>query len=363
MAAIYKRKNRNGTISWRAVIRIKGHPTICNHFELKQDADDWVADVERQIKLGQFKLERHKAQATFADLLDRYYSSGILEHRKSAEETKRHLNYWKERLKCYALAYITTELIAKERELLANTPTQKGTPRSSATTNRYVAALSSIMSYCCRTLGWISENPCRNVIMLKEPPGRDRILSDDELRRLLKACRESKNEYLYCIVLMALTTGARKSEILGLMWEQGIDFESKLAHLRITKNGKPRSLPLVPEVITELQKLYQQRNPFKKLVFASKTTSGRIDFRKPWVAALKRAGIRDFVFHSLRHQFATLASRQGASTLELQLATGHLSVESLQVYTHMQGQMVRKFSDNIAKRILGNKSDVSNNED
>lgn len=353
MASIYKRKKKNGAPSWRAVIRITGHPAVCNHFDMKQDADDWVADVERQIKLGQFKLERHKAKATFSDLLNHYYSSGILGHRKAAVDTVRHLNYWKERFKSYSLAYITTELIAKERQLLANKPTQKGTPRSSATTNRYVAALSSLLSYCCRTLGWISENPCSNVTMLKEPPGRDRILSDAELRRLLKACRESKNEYLYCIVLIALTTGARKSEILGLTWEQGIDFESRLAHLRITKNGKPRSLPLVPEVVTELQKLYERRNPAKKLVFASKTTSGRIDFRKPWVQALRLAQIDDFVFHSLRHQFATLASRQGASILELQLATGHLSVESLQVYTHMQGQMVRKFSDNIAKRILG----------
>jgi hypothetical protein len=39
MASIFKRKNENGTTVWRAVVRIKGYPTVCNHFERKQEAD------------------------------------------------------------------------------------------------------------------------------------------------------------------------------------------------------------------------------------------------------------------------------------------------------------------------------------
>jgi hypothetical protein len=49
MASIYKRDNPDGTKGWRAVVRIKGHPTVCNHFDRKQEADDWSADVERKI--------------------------------------------------------------------------------------------------------------------------------------------------------------------------------------------------------------------------------------------------------------------------------------------------------------------------
>ena len=60
MASIYKRKNENGTTVWRAVVRIKGYPTVCNHFERKQEAEDWARDIERQIKLGQFKFDQHK---------------------------------------------------------------------------------------------------------------------------------------------------------------------------------------------------------------------------------------------------------------------------------------------------------------
>ncbi len=47
MASIFKRKNKDGTTHWRAVIRVKGYPTVCNHFARKQEADDWAIDVER----------------------------------------------------------------------------------------------------------------------------------------------------------------------------------------------------------------------------------------------------------------------------------------------------------------------------
>src|SRR5690348_11724062 len=58
MASIFKRKNANGTTVWRAVVRIKGYPIVCNHFERKQEAEDWAADTERQIKAGQFKFDQ-----------------------------------------------------------------------------------------------------------------------------------------------------------------------------------------------------------------------------------------------------------------------------------------------------------------
>src|SRR5476651_2455104 len=102
MASIYKRKNENSTAVWRAVVRIKGYPTVCNHFERKQEADDWASDIERQIKAGQFKLDQHKQQHTFTELVDRYIGDGALQHHRSAEDTLCHLNYWKERLGAYA---------------------------------------------------------------------------------------------------------------------------------------------------------------------------------------------------------------------------------------------------------------------
>ena len=101
------------------------------------------------------------------------------------------------------------------------------------------------------------------------------MLTQEEVHRLFKACRESRNDYLYCIVLLAFTTGMRQGEILNLSWND-VDLENRLAHLRETKNGTARSAPLVDEVIDELNRLLKIRNPAKSLIFASKTAFGKL---------------------------------------------------------------------------------------
>lgn len=351
MASIQKRKNKNGTSHWRAVVRIKGYPTVCNHFDRKQEADDWAAEIECQIKAGKFKFDQHNTKHTYADLIECFTTSGALEHHRAVEDTLRHLKYWKERLGSYALVYLTPERLGKERQLLIDTPTEKGKKRTPATINRYIASLSSSLSYACRQLRWIDENPCFNLIKLKEAKGRDRVLSQDEISKLLASCRQSKSPYLYCIVLLSLTTGARQGEILDLEWRH-VDFDNKLAYLKETKNGRPRSISLADTVIDELKVLYQVRNPAKPFVFASKTAFGRIDPKKAWNEALKRAEIEDCRAHDMRHTFCTLAAQQGGSNLELATAMGHRTLGMLQRYTHLDVQVTKKFSKNISEQIL-----------
>lgn len=351
MASIYKRKDKEGKPDgWRAVVRIKGYPTVCSHFDRKQEADDWAADVEREIRLGKFNFTRHKQQHTFIQLIDRYRNDGALQHIRSAKDVTHHLNYWKERLGDYDLIHITPDLIGKERQLLAEKPTSKGGKPNPATVNRYVSSLSSILSYA-KHLRWIDDNPCFNLTKLKENSGRDRILSEEEIFRLLAACLQSKSPYLYCIVLISLTTGARQGEILDLEWRH-IDFENQLAYLKETKNGRPRSIFLADPVIEELKRLFQIRDPKKPLVFASKTAFGRIDIKKSWQAALKRAHIENCRAHDMRHTFCTLAAKQGGSNLELATAMGHRTLGMLQRYTHLDVQIIKKFSKNISEQIL-----------
>ena len=351
MASVYKRKNEDCTTCWRAVVRIKGHPSVCNHFERKQEADDWAADIERQIRLGQYQFDRQSVNNTFSNLADRFLRDGSLEHHRSANDTRRHITYWKTRLGAFALVHITAELVGKERQILLNTPTPKGVQRAAATVNHYLATLSALFSYAVQQLRWIKDSPCANLMRLKENPGRDRVLSDDEISHLLLACHQSRSLYLYCIVLISLTTGARQGEILNLEWRD-IDFDNKLAFLRETKNGRPRSISLSDPVVDELKRLFTSRNQAKPLVFASKTAFGRIDIKKAWKEALKRAGINNCRAHDMRHTFATLAASQGASNLELATAMGHRTLEMLQRYIHLDVQVTKKISAQISKRIV-----------
>ena len=351
MASIFKRKNENGTTVWRAVVRIKGYPTVCNHFDRKQEAEDWSSNVERQIKAGQFKFDQHNQIRTFAELTERYIQDGALEHHRSSDDTLRHLNYWKSRLGSYGLVHVTPELLGKERQFLVDTPTNKDRKRTAATTNRYMASLSSLLTYATLQLRWISENPALRLMKLKEGPGRDRVLTEEEITRLLTASRNSKSPYLYCIILLSLTTGARQGEILGLEWKH-IDFANKLAYIKETKNGRPRSIALCDPVIEELQKLHTHRNPQKPLVFASKTAFGRIDIKKAWKQALLRANIINCRAHDMRHTFCTYAAAKGASNLQLATATGHRTLAMLLHYTHMDVQVTKQFSNQISDQIL-----------
>jgi integrase len=352
MASIFKRKHKDGkSFTWRAVVRLKNYPVVCETFERKQEALDWGAEIERRIKLGQFKFDKHTCNHTYSDVVQRFINDGALEHHRSAEDTLRHLNYWKDRLGTYGLVHLTSELISKERQLLLDTPSNRGEKRKNSTINRYVSSLSSSLSYATGQLRWINENPCSNLKKLKENPGRDRVLSEVEIIRLLDSCRKSRSVYLFCIVLISLTIGARQGEILGLEWKD-IDFDNKLAYLKQTKNGRPRSISLADPVIEELQKLYQTRDPHKSLVFASKTAFGRIDIKKAWKQTLKLSAISHCRAHDMRHTFATLAASQGASNLELATAMGHRTLEMLQRYTHLDVQITKKFSKHISDKIF-----------
>jgi integrase len=355
MASIYKRKNANGTTVWRAVIRLKGHPTVCIHRDRKEEAKDDASEIERQIKAGQFKFDQHKKLYTFNELIDRYILDGALEHHRSADDTKRHLTYWKSRLGAYALIHLDSGLLGKERRLLVDTPTQKGGKRTPSTTNRYMSSLSAILTYATQNLKWISENPALDLKKLKENPGRDRVLTEQEITRLFRASKESQSPYLYCIILISLTTGARQGEILNLEWRH-VDFENQIAYIKESKNGRPRSIALCKPVIEKLKLLYQNRNPQKSLVFASKTAFGRIDIKKAWQQALKRAGITNCRAHDMRHTFCTYAAAKGASNLQLQTATGHKTLSMLLQYTHMDVAVTKQFSDQISDQILKGES-------
>lgn len=351
MASIYKRKNENGTSVWRAVIRIKGYPTVCNHFDRKQEADDWAKETERRIKLGQFNFNAHNKQHTYTELLDRIQADGVLSHHRSFKNCRAQFDYWKQRLGSYALIHLTPELIVQERKILIDSPLPTGALRNPSTINRYTAVLSSTLSYAAKNLRWLPENPCRNLRKLKESAGRDRILSDEEIVRLLDACKQSKSALLYPIVLFALTTGARRGEILNLEWRH-VDLDQGIAFLTETKNGRPRSVCLSAPLLVELKALYEVRNPLKPLVFASKTAFGRIDIKKSWMQAVRRAGLTDYHFHDTRHQFATLAAAQGASNVELATAMGHRSLSMLLRYSNLDAKNSKKFSDHISERIL-----------
>ena len=136
----------------------------------------------------------------------------------------------------------------------------------------------------------LMENPLRKI---KVPPanrGRVRFLSDSERERLLISCQQSRNPSLYPLVLLALTTGARKEELRRLRWGQ-IDLERGLIQLEQTKNGERRTLLLTGRALQVLKGWRLTDRRPEACVFPSK----KYDRHKPtligvaFAAACRRA--------------------------------------------------------------------------
>src|SRR5262249_29672801 len=153
---------------------------------------------------------------TLTDLIDRYLTDVLPDKGESTVYgQERQLWWWKEQLGHYVLADITPAMVVECRDRLRRGKTKR---RTNATLKRYLAVLSHAFTMAVEEWHWCEDNPVFKVRKPKEPRGRVRYLSDQERHSLLQECQASRNPYLYTVVVLALSTGARRGELLGLRW-------------------------------------------------------------------------------------------------------------------------------------------------
>jgi integrase len=195
---------------------------------------------------------------------------------------------------------------------------------SKPTVNRQVAVLSSIFSWAIAAEQFGGENPARKVERFDESPARERVLTADEYAALLTKAAD----HLKPILQVAVFTGARRREILTLR-RRDIDLDRGLVHFSQTntKSGRYRAVPIHPTLAAVLRDLLAQQKVRSiagdELVF---TYSGRAiqSIKTAFKRARHAAGIGpEFVFHGLRHCFATWARTNGCDLGRLQEYLGH----------------------------------------
>jgi integrase len=222
---------------------------------------------------------------------------------------------------------------------------KKSGQRSGATLNRYLVALAAMFTWAKRQRlvprGF--DSPTRHVEKNPETRGRVRYLTDDERDRLLAACVESTWTRLYVFVLMALTTGARRGELLGLRWCD-VNLERAEAELHDTKNGDRRVLVLLPQVIAELMRFApKDATTSQALVFRSRLRPSQpYSTAKVFNEAVAAAGIKNFRFHDCRHCTASYMAQAGASLLEIADTLGHRQLRMVQRYAHLNTDSRRR---------------------
>jgi len=353
MANIEKRISENGKTSYRVKVRLKGFPVYSGTFERLTAAKRWVQITESAIREGRYFKTTESKRHTLAELIDRYIKNVLLTKPKAIGKQTALLQWWKDEIGVYALADITPALIAECRDKLATGITVRGTQRNPATVVRYLAALSVVLTHAVKEWGWMEDNPMRKVTKPKESCGRVRFLSDDERTRLLKACHESRNPYLYPVVVLALSTGMRQGEIMGLTWDN-VDLNRGRAILHETKNEERRAVAITGHALELLKELSRVRRIDSNFLFPSKGNRRKsINLRAPWEAALKEADIQDFRFHDLRHSAASYLAMDGASLAEIAEVLGHKTLQMVKRYAHLSEGHTASAVESMNTKIFG----------
>jgi len=351
MATFEKRVSNTGQISYRAKVRRIGTKPLTATFRRLTDAKIWATQVESAIYEGKsLKLDQSKRR-TVNDAIERY-SNEVVGQLRDAVNRARHLGWWQSELGEIQLTALDSATIVKVRSVL-----RAERKRSDTTVNRYMASLSAVLSYAAGEWGWMEANPCLQIRRLKEPPGRTRFLSDAERIALLDACEKAKAyPEMKLIVLLALTTGMRRGEILNLRWKD-VNFKTSVITLWRTKNGEIRTVPLVSPAF-ELMHSWACQNKQEEtgLVFPSHRATWKdspLAIDPIWHRIRAEAGLSDFRFHDLRHTAASYLAMNGAGLREIGDILGHKTLSMVQRYSHLTHDHRHKTVSRMTDAVFG----------
>jgi integrase len=172
----------------------------------------------------------------------------------------------------------------------------------------------------------LEKNPVADLEKLPENNVRMRILSEEDLNRLLAACPG----YLKPLILMAFYTGMRRSEIVFLTWGE-VDLSTGFIRLQAdrTKTKVSRSIPLHPRVKSMLRNLPRGLRTDRVFLKDGKPFE---DFKKSFRSACRTVGVEDFTFHDLRHCAINRLRLAGNDYFKIMAVSGHKTMAVFKRY-------------------------------
>ena len=195
------------------------------------------------------------------------------------------------------------------------------------TVNRYLALVRAILLRSRDDWEWIDKVP--KVKLFKEGSGRERSITVAQAETLVSELPAHQRD----VVVFALATGLRQSNVLGLEWSH-VNLAAGHAWVGASqsKNGKPIAVPLNA---TALDVLRRQLGKHRDRVFTYAGKPLGHANTLAWRKALKRAGIGNFRWHDLRHTWASWHRQSGTPTHELQRLGGWRSSVMVERYAHL----------------------------
>lgn len=344
---------RTGEVSFRAQVRVKGRPSQSANFPTKREAKEWAESLQTAIREAPYHPHLRGVRTTFAEPVAQYETSAAFLKLKpdGQRARKQHLKFFCDEWGGLSLAEIQPDRVAAARDKLLATGFRrshdrldergkvvapKTYARAGGTINRYLATLCHVFTLAMKEWNLLDRNPVRGISKAKESRGRVRFLSDEERAALLVACSESDWQPLTALVLLAISTGARRGELAGLRWED-VELKASRATIRDSKNGDRRVLPLVGKALEALRELKLSNSARSSYVFPHPNglPEPYYHFDAHWYAAISRAKLPNFRFHDLRHTTASYLAAQGASLLETADTLGHKTMSMVKRYSHL----------------------------
>ena len=328
--SVYKKNNR-----WYYKFQIRGkqyHRAIPEATD-KKSAEQVEIKVKSELLSGRYDLLQNKKYHTFYELCEKFdeYSKN---NRKNYDKDKGMVKRFKNFYGNCSLNEFNSFKIEQYRS------SRKRLGLKPATINKEVGIIRRMFSIAVDN-DWMNSNPAlkKHVKPMREDPVKKRILTVNEEKRMLNACKD-ECAYLKPIIICALHSGMRKSEILSLKWEN-INLQDNLITILAQKNGKKSYLPISNTLKLELIKLFESKS--SKYVFVNPiTNSPYVNIRNNFKKVLDVAGITNFTFHALRHTACTRLIEAGVSLDVVKEIMRHSNISiTLEVYNHIKQD--RKF--------------------
>lgn len=318
-------KTKFGT--FRVQVRRNGQPHLNKTFKSKKDAETWALEKELEINTGTFINRTEAEKMYFSYLVDRYIEE-VSPSKKGHQQELPRLKHIKRTLGDYHVLQIQSKHIANYRDQRSNLG------KSNSAVLNELSLISQIFDHAIKEWGVpLPNNPCRLIKKPRPDKGRDRRLKDGEEDRLLAHCERSRALLLKPLVIIALETGMRLSELLSLTWDR-IDTRKRTALLTDTKNGDKRVVPLSLKALHTLQTMPININSNR--VFWTWTAKDGVE--NVWRRTCKKALIDDLHLHDLRHEATSRFFEKGLNMMEVASITGHKSLQMLKRYTHLKAE-------------------------
>ena len=330
MAQIEKR----GTLQWRVRVRRKGYPQQTSTHETRAKAEEWGRAIEGEMDRGTFVSRVESESTLLGEALERYMREVTPLKKGKVRETAR-IKVWM----AHPLAKRTLAAI-RGSDLATYRDAQRRAGKADATIRLNLVIIGHMFEIARREWGMENlSNPCRNITMPKGSRQRDRRLEGDEEARLIEALNNHcRNIYIIPLVLFSIETGARRSELVKLRWENiniNKPVSKPTAVIIDSKNGDSREIPLSSTAIKILNDLPKAISGQVFVVSADAAT-------RAVTAATRKAGIADFHLHDLRHEATSRLFEKGLNQMEAASVTGHKTLQMLKRYTHLRAEDLAK---------------------